>query len=236
MKVSLVILFLSLFHCVYSQEVKNVQVTQTDGNVVVKYDLADSSRHYLVSLLYSDNNGETFSEPLEHVEGDVKRVIGGANKKIIWNGEKELGYFSGEMIFRVSAKVAAKQGAIDSQSLGGLTLDLLQAKAEGKNLTIYFTAVSSISAFYKIDDRHINYILTEEGRKVKYSVADLDGGLSDNWTGSRPNLRYWGTITIDNFPSYYNYISLLTLNISEADNKNNINKNVFEFTDITVER
>ena len=97
--------FLFLFQTAKSQEVSNVQAKFNGGKAIITYDLDQAAPAYFVELLYSSDGGMTFSDPLKRISGDVNNVDSGAGRKIIWDAEEEIGYFSGEMIFRVVANV-----------------------------------------------------------------------------------------------------------------------------------
>jgi uncharacterized protein YdhG (YjbR/CyaY superfamily) len=126
-----------------AQQVQNVKAIQTNEDVIVTYDLADTKPVY-VSLHYSKDGGTTFSPELRQVSGDVKaNVKPGANKKISWNAGKELVVFDGDLVFKVEAN--SKRAIYPKPVADNLfSVEITNAFFEGTSLKIEFT-VTNIS-------------------------------------------------------------------------------------------
>ena len=90
----------------FSQEFNITTIEQTPDNLIVHYDLLDTTqgRYYTVYLyLLTDST----IAPVKEVSGDVGlEVRPGANNKISWNAKKELGNnFKGKIQLEVRGKV-----------------------------------------------------------------------------------------------------------------------------------
>lgn len=97
-------LFLNL-NC-FSQEIRNVKVSQEGTNVLITYDLAGEQAKYQVSLFYTLDDGKTWQGPLKHVTGDVSEQSPGNGKKIYWNAAVEKSNIEGYIQFKLFAVLA----------------------------------------------------------------------------------------------------------------------------------
>jgi PKD repeat protein len=69
----------------HGEVVRNVQLEQEDGRVVVSYDLTGTAKKYNVDLLLSTDGGQNFQPLPLQVTGDVgKGIRPGAGKEIVW--------------------------------------------------------------------------------------------------------------------------------------------------------
>jgi hypothetical protein len=123
----------------YSQSITNVASSQQGNNAVVTYDLnGTTGTTYYVKLYYSTDGGQSFSNELMHVTGDVKNGIKtGTNKRITWAAEKEVNYLNGPVVFKVEAE-ARKASAIPT-TVGNVTVNVAKATRVGDELTVEFT-------------------------------------------------------------------------------------------------
>ncbi|MEL7064478.1 MAG: hypothetical protein AAFP00_12125, partial [Bacteroidota bacterium] len=100
------LLFVLVHPLLPAQSIENVSFFQEGNDIIVYYDyVADDSQSCDVSLLYSLNNGMTFT-PCHFVSGDTGRVTPYFSRRIEWKASKELGSLStSNMRMRVQAKV-----------------------------------------------------------------------------------------------------------------------------------
>jgi hypothetical protein len=89
----------------FSQEIKNVIASAgADDKVTIQYDFIDASKgKHSMEVFLSRDGGSSFDQRLSAVSGDVKNVISGTAKKIIWDAGKELSSYSGTAQFKVVA-------------------------------------------------------------------------------------------------------------------------------------
>ena len=100
-----VIILFSGLTSVFSQEVKNIRVTQTGSRVNVLFDLAETSKTYKVDLFVTTDDGKSWIGPLKSVSGDVgNNVTYGNNKQVVWDIVSEKGLTEGYMQFKVLAE------------------------------------------------------------------------------------------------------------------------------------
>jgi hypothetical protein len=96
---SLVLLFVLVFGSLftYGQKFQNVDFSVEGDVLIVKYSIvnAPSKSFYDVKLKFIDKNGKTI-QPI-NVEGDLKRVIPGDEKKIQWNFTTDVDNLETEM-------------------------------------------------------------------------------------------------------------------------------------------
>jgi hypothetical protein len=107
----LILLVISMFSNLCSaQQITNIKASQVNGISTVMYDLpVPSTQTFFVKLFYSTDGGNSFSEELKFVNGDVRaNVSGGSGKKITWNSKQESGDIEGNVIFKVTAESKAK--------------------------------------------------------------------------------------------------------------------------------
>lgn len=111
----LCLLLPAMINIARSQTVSNVTAAQRGDNIVVSYYIDKSAAN--VQLTVSTDGGETFSQPLKEVSGDVGKVTAGRHE-IVWDVCKEYGSLVGNnIVFNVltgskqagspSAKVAS---------------------------------------------------------------------------------------------------------------------------------
>ncbi len=86
---------------VMAQNVTNVTFYQEGDKVIITYNL---DRLANIEVLLSCDGGQTFSAPLQHVSGDVGKVVKAGNNRIVWDVLKEMEKLIGDnIIFRVKA-------------------------------------------------------------------------------------------------------------------------------------
>ncbi len=83
------------------QELDSVTMSFENGKVVVRYDFLDGDEGVDYELyLYSSH--DNFNKPLQYTTGDVgKKIKPGRGKVIIWDAQKELGTFKGELSLKI---------------------------------------------------------------------------------------------------------------------------------------
>ncbi len=103
----------------YTSHAQDVVITQMalqpDGNVVLKYNLADDriERKYSLYLYASTDN---YIQPLTQVSGDIGVDIAvGGNKTITWNAKEELGdTFTGDVSLELKGNIYIPFIALDN--------------------------------------------------------------------------------------------------------------------------
>jgi hypothetical protein len=122
----------------FGQSITNVASSQQGNNALITYDLnGNPGATYFVKLYYSTDGGQSFSNELLQVTGDVKSgVKTGIEKKIIWAADKEVNYLNGQVVFKVEAesrKISAKPVTIENT-----TVEIIKAVRNGDDLTVEF--------------------------------------------------------------------------------------------------
>jgi hypothetical protein len=134
-----VFLTLGLFSNLCSaQQIANIKASQVNGMATVMYDLpVPSTQTFFVKLFFSTDGGNSFSEELKFVNGDVRaNVSGGPGKKITWNSKQESGDIEGNVIFKVTAESKAKLPKPFEHPDG--KFEFLDLRREGTQLVIDF--------------------------------------------------------------------------------------------------
>lgn len=88
-----------------AQSINNVQASLSGTTVIITYDLTttDNGQKFDVEIKSSHDN---FTSALKEVTGDVgPNQSAGLSKKVIWDAKKELGKFTGEISFEITATV-----------------------------------------------------------------------------------------------------------------------------------
>ena len=89
----------------FSQEIRNVRISQEGTNVVVLYDLdGKSSKHYNVNLFYTTDKGKSWRGPVKDVTGDVSYQAPGSNKKAFWDATSGNEAIDGAIQFKLTAE------------------------------------------------------------------------------------------------------------------------------------
>jgi len=123
-------LFSSCFLSAQKHQITNVKEEVIGDKIKVNYDLSGKySSTYKVGLMYSLNNGKTFTNiSLENLSGDIdSTVFPGYNKQIVWHVLKERDELIGNLKFKVISEVEIhpKLESLNSSLLvagGGLAL------------------------------------------------------------------------------------------------------------------
>jgi len=105
-KLILFVIILNNFLCLLAQQIQNVTATQHGKNIVISYDLINTSAEYDVALYCSTDAGDTFGSPLSALTGDIgKNISSGNNKQIYWNvlADRE-GLSSSSVVFEVRSR------------------------------------------------------------------------------------------------------------------------------------
>jgi formylglycine-generating enzyme required for sulfatase activity len=102
-KLIFLIVFVVLNFSIQAQKVSNIRAEQRGQEIVVLYTLETTSPCE-VSLLLSQDNGVTWSDPLKNVSGAVGKSITAGEKQIIWKVLEEREQLVGDKIkFKVFA-------------------------------------------------------------------------------------------------------------------------------------
>jgi uncharacterized protein (TIGR02145 family) len=107
-KVYLILLFVFVQATVlFAQQIKNVRVTQDGDNVVIGYDLTggQSGQSYDIEILVSGNRGQSFQIVPQALKGQLKEVLPGVNRKIVWDVLQDRDELAGDdFVFRLTVK------------------------------------------------------------------------------------------------------------------------------------
>jgi uncharacterized protein (TIGR02145 family) len=107
-KVYLILLFVFVQATVlFAQQIKNVRVTQDGDNVVIVYDLTggQSGQSYDIEVLVSGNRGQSFQIVPQALKGQLKEVLPGVNRKIVWDVLQDRDELAGDdFVFRLTVK------------------------------------------------------------------------------------------------------------------------------------
>lgn len=138
-KILLFTILLCLSLALSAQKASNVVAKQVGNTVEITYDLDKTA---IVTLLLSDNGGETYSIVPQSVTGDVGIISGGNAKKIIWNmlGDAE------------DWEIERARFNVDTQGAGELTFTVGD---------IQFTMVQIEAGYFhsaKMDEFHIGKV------------------------------------------------------------------------------
>ena len=104
MKKILLFLILLNFTSVFAQRITNVEKNYESKTYIITYDILkeDTTKLYNIILLYSDDFKNYTSA--EMVNGDIgNQIFLGTDKIIIWQAEKELGFFPEDIGFSIKA-------------------------------------------------------------------------------------------------------------------------------------
>ncbi len=102
LRLSLIIVFLfAAANLIRGQELDSITMTMEDGKVIVRYDFLEGEEGEDYELyLYSSH--DNFTKPLQYTTGDVGKMIKpGRGKVIVWDAQKELGTFKGELSLKI---------------------------------------------------------------------------------------------------------------------------------------
>jgi hypothetical protein len=195
-----------------AQEVSNVQAKFNSGKAMITYDLDQSVPAYFVELLYSSDGGMTFSDPLKRISGDAINVNSGAGKRIIWDAEDEIGYFSGDMIFRVKANVRTKKmpGVVEEEKF---TAEVKSAYSTNGILFIELILTPKMDTELGLKGgRSSSYIINQESLTQQVSTEKSHG---KEWFGTKKLLKGIPIeieMQVENFPENHTLIPKLTVN------------------------
>lgn len=96
-----IILFANL--SALSQEITNIRVLQTGSRINILFDIVGTGTISNIDLLYSDDEGKSWTGPLKNVIGETKNIIAPAtNKLLIWDALAENPGLTGELQFRIT--------------------------------------------------------------------------------------------------------------------------------------
>jgi hypothetical protein len=110
LKKSFSFVFLLASTQVFSQKVQQVTANVVSANEVhIFYELSETKHKELYDIsVYASN--DNFSKKLTHLSGNVgKNTSPGSSQKIIWNPQKNLSDFDGDIVFEVRAKAQTKK-------------------------------------------------------------------------------------------------------------------------------
>lgn len=182
----------------YAQEVSNVQAQFNSGKAMVTYDLDETVPAYFVELLYSDDEGMTFSEPLKRVSGDINNVNSGSGKRILWDAEKELGYFSGDIVFRVKASVRTVEmpTVLDQEKF---TIEVKSASSKNGKLYLNLIIEPKIDTYLSLSDYKTNLINSQGSTQYTSSLKFINSAQED--INGLSDLAVEAEAIFDNYPS-----------------------------------
>ncbi len=187
-----------------AQSVSNVRAFNEDGTIIVVYDLftAKNDKEFYVKLLYSSDNGQTYSE-VTGASGDVnKNLKADVNLTATW---KPVGIQAANLLF----KVEALPKVIKPNSKGtDDNLEILGAKRiDANRIEIYFVITNQNSE--PLDFTVNQFMITDEGGKDYRKVLSV----SKNWgsTGINPGIAAQFKVTVMEVPK--NAISIKALHM-----------------------
>lgn len=106
---TIIVLTLFVFFESLCQSVKDVNFLINDNNntIIINYKLTGLKFYQscLISVYVSTDGGNTFTGPLQEVEGDVGIVNSEGVKTITWDVFREIASFEGEVTFNLKAEV-----------------------------------------------------------------------------------------------------------------------------------
>jgi len=212
--VSAIVIFLCLNQLV-AQQLANVKASQVNGLATVMYDIqAPPTQTYFVKLLYSTDGGNSFSEELKFVNGDVRsNVTGGAGKKISWNSKQEVGNIEGNVVFKVTAESKMKLPAPIENENG--KFQFLDIRRENGTLVIDFQITPKKDMEFVTYASH-NTIYDNLGNKSDASRISAEGAGDNYGYGYRfeklnlTGIPFKGSIAFS-FSSEASSVSLLKL-------------------------
>lgn len=158
-----------------AQQITNIKASQVNGMATVMYDLpVPSTQTFFVKLFYSTDGGNSFSEELKFVNGDVRaNVSGGTGKKITWNSKQESGDIEGNVIFKVTAESKAKlPKPYETQDAKFEFLDL---RREGTQLEIDFQITPKKEMICNSSPVYPSTIYDNFGSKSDYNKIYAEG-------------------------------------------------------------
>lgn len=127
----------------FSQEIKNIRVTQEGTRVNLQYDLDGKNQSFKVNLYYRINDGLTWQGPLKGATGDVgDKVQPGNNKKIIWDLLSEAEIKEGYLQFKVVADVTEVPVTTNQATLDPKSNIKMRKYKTGKTISLV-TAIAS---------------------------------------------------------------------------------------------
>ena len=170
MRSFLLIVLLFQTYSTLAQTISNVAGVQQGTNAIVTYDLTGSSAaNYFVKLYYSTDGGQTFSNELAQVSGDVKSgVKAGTLKKITWFAEKEVNFLSGPVVFKVEAETRKTLPKPITNGVG--TVEITSVKRNDDEVKVDFVVTylgESEQASVTIDYLDYSQLYSSDGVELK---------------------------------------------------------------------
>ena len=209
---------LALPFALQAQQVQNVKAVQTNEEVIVTYDLADTKPVY-VSLYYSKDGGTTFSPELRQVSGDVKaNVKPGASKKITWNAAKELVVFEGDLVFKVEAnskKIAYPKPVADEF----FSFEVTNAFFEGSSLKIEFIVTNISQDLIRTASFSINHsvVLDDQSQALVISQMKLTNKPQYERIDFAKDAPYKGFVIINDVKPDISMLAMMKLSFGLRD-------------------
>ncbi len=103
-----ILIFLFSFLALDAQQVENIRVTQEGDNVVIIYDISSdkAGQTFDIKVECSADGGNTFSIIPKTLTGDIKEVLAGNGKRIVWDVLSERQELAGDQfVFQLAATV-----------------------------------------------------------------------------------------------------------------------------------
>ena len=177
-------LFLSLIASVKAQDLRIKHIDLENENVILYYDLVDTTRGRLYAInVYSSR--DNYISPLQHLKGDFGiEVQPGSNRKIEVNIKEEYGpTFDGKLAFEIRAKVyipfITMEGFNASRKFKkGKVYEIHWTGGRPQNILNFdlYRGENKINSFYNIPNAgKYNLIFpkdTKPGRNYKFRVSD----------------------------------------------------------------
>lgn len=131
----------------FSQEFTNIRVSQTGSRINIVFDIVGSGTISNIDLLYSVDDGKSWTGPLKNVVGETRNIIAPAtNKLLIWDAMAENPGLTGELQFRITGDFLPTNQAekIVKQDTPPVMNDLKFKRA--KSMKFVFMATTLVAA------------------------------------------------------------------------------------------
>ena len=104
---------------VYAQQITNIEVVQNGDNVVIYFDISSDQplKIFDMKVKCSTDNGKTFSILPQALSGDLKGIIEGTGKRIVWDVLSERQELAGDQfVFQLMATINNPPNSFSSNS------------------------------------------------------------------------------------------------------------------------
>lgn len=91
----------------FSQEIRNIRVTQAGTRINILFDLAGEATASKIDLYYTTDDGINWTGPLKFISGDVSNLNSPAqNLLVIWDAQAEKGSIEGTIQFKIETNIS----------------------------------------------------------------------------------------------------------------------------------